>query len=155
MIEYALCVERDYGYLTSVDGFVPGVISLCCIDTTTASFLPMSEFGNRHYETIGVTVEPPVRERYGCIPKGSYELKMTRSPKFGKVLPEILGVKGRSGIRIHSGNTVHDTRGCVLVGYSAKTPGTLRDSCRVMQEVDSVIRKYRVRKIIITEDLPF
>jgi len=31
-------------------------------------------------------------------------------------LPEILNVKGFTGIRIHSGNTAKDSLGCILVG---------------------------------------
>jgi acylphosphatase len=36
-----------------------------------------------------------------AIPSGRYKVVMSYSPKFGKVLPEVLDVKGYSGIRIH------------------------------------------------------
>lgn len=39
----------------------------------------------------------------------------TPSPKF--LLPELLNVPSRTGIRIHAGNTEHDTKGCIVVGY--------------------------------------
>lgn len=49
------------------------------------------------------------------IPRGVYPLAVSYSPKFHRLLP-LLTVKGRSGIRIHSGNTSADSRGCILVG---------------------------------------
>ena len=49
------------------------------------------------------------------IPEGTYELKNTMSPKFKKVLPLVCGVRGRSGIRIHTGTKPEHSKGCVLV----------------------------------------
>ena len=49
------------------------------------------------------------------IPAGSYPLTVNKSNRFNKRMP-LLTVKGRSGIRIHSGNTTKDTSGCILVG---------------------------------------
>ncbi len=55
-------------------------------------------------------------ERFSTsIPRGCYSLTVTYSPKFHRLLP-LLDVKGRSGIRIHSGNTSRDSQGCILVG---------------------------------------
>jgi hypothetical protein len=60
-----------------------------------------------------------------AIPSGVYELKLSNSPKFanrvwGKKykgqVPEILDVKGFSGIRIHPLNTAKDSLGCIGVG---------------------------------------
>lgn len=53
-----------------------------------------------------------------AIPKGTYKVEVTYSPKFKRYLPILLNVKGFSGIRIHSGNTHEDTLGCLLVGYN-------------------------------------
>jgi len=50
------------------------------------------------------------------IPAGKYKLAMTYSPKFKKLMPEILNVPNRTGIRIHSGNIPEDSDGCILVG---------------------------------------
>lgn len=50
-----------------------------------------------------------------CIPTGRYSLSVSYSPKFHRLLP-LLSVKGRSGIRIHSGNTSKDSKGCIIVG---------------------------------------
>ena len=51
-----------------------------------------------------------------CIPPGTYNLRVTWSPAFKRWLPLVEAVPGRSGIRIHAGNTPHDTKGCILVG---------------------------------------
>lgn len=49
-----------------------------------------------------------------CIPKGTYKLAVTYSNKFKKDLIQILDVPNRAGIRIHPGNSIEDTTGCVL-----------------------------------------
>lgn len=51
-----------------------------------------------------------------AIPTGHYNIEITYSPKYKRMMPLLIGVKGFSGIRIHSGNTAKDTEGCLLVG---------------------------------------
>ena len=51
-----------------------------------------------------------------AIPAGRYDVRLSLSQRFQKVLPEILAVPGFTGIRIHAGNTQADTAGCLLVG---------------------------------------
>jgi hypothetical protein len=61
------------------------------------------------------TLELPVGA--GAIPEGRWATTLYRSPKFRMTLPRI-HVPRRGVIEIHSGNTIADTRGCVLVGDS-------------------------------------
>ncbi len=60
-----------------------------------------------------------------AIPYGAYPLTLCESPRFsdryeqrglGRIVPLIERVPGFAGIRIHVGNSVDDTAGCVLVG---------------------------------------
>ena len=60
-------------------------------------------------------VLPTLENAEFIIPEGQYELKMTYSPRFKKMMPLIGNVPGRSGIRIHGGTKPEHSKGCVLV----------------------------------------
>jgi hypothetical protein len=61
---------------------------------------------------IGYSLDPRV------LNSGTYKLEMSYSPKFKRELPLITGatVGPERRILIHPGNTLADTRGCILVG---------------------------------------
>ena len=53
------------------------------------------------------------------IPAGTYPLRLTWSPRFKKLMPEICDVPDREGIRIHLGTRPEHSTGCVLVSQAA------------------------------------
>ena len=49
------------------------------------------------------------------IPAGTYKVIITLSPRFQRPMPLLIGVEGRSGIRIHWGTKPAHSLGCVLI----------------------------------------
>ncbi len=74
-----------------------------------------------------------------AIPKGTYKVEVTYSPKFKRYLPLLIGVKGFTGIRIHSGNTPEDTLGCLLVGFN-KVKGQVINSRVTSDKLTALLR---------------
>ena len=76
-----------------------------------------------------------------AIPYGMYKLMWSYSPKYKRFMPEVLGVKGFTGIRIHSGNTEEDSSGCILLGFNKKV-GMVLDSRKTCKKFDAIIEEY-------------
>lgn len=62
--------------------------------------------------------EIKAKKVYGetAIPAGHYKIKMTYSPKYKRMMPQVMDVPGFTGIRVHSGNSSKDSLGCILLG---------------------------------------
>ncbi len=53
-----------------------------------------------------------------AIPSGTYNVAVTRSNRFKRLMPLIMDVPMFSGIRMHGGNDSGDTHGCPLVAFN-------------------------------------
>ena len=73
-----------------------------------------------------------------AIPTGTYKIEVTFSRRFKKKMPVLIGVKGFSGIRIHSGNDETHTSGCILCGFN-KEKGKVVNSKVVTSKVYALI----------------
>jgi hypothetical protein len=76
------------------------------------------------------TLELPVKDGLpgSAIPEGTYPVSVYPSPKFGRLMPLILGIPGRSNIEIHWGNFPEETDGCILLGEPAIQPDVILNS---------------------------
>lgn len=76
-----------------------------------------------------------------AIADGQYKVVLRQSPRFKRILPLILNVKGFSGVLFHAGNTVNDTAGCILVGKNDKK-GCLSESKITEQNLVNLLKQY-------------
>ena len=85
------------------------------------------------------------RKGITAIPTGKYDVLLTFSPRFKRVLPLLLSVKGYEGVRIHAGNTAEDTEGCLLVGEN-KEKGKVLNSRATLEKLMSALLEGEKRK---------
>lgn len=79
-------------------------------------------------------------KEYGktAIPTGRYQIEITWSNLFKKMLPILIDVPAYRYIRIHSGNTHKDTEGCILLGFNLAV-GKVLNSRKTMAEFMSIL----------------
>lgn len=106
-------------------------------ETIGQLFLPVEKF-------FCYTLEDEIRKEKvkgeTAIPYGKYKVILSHSPKFGRILPLILGVPNFEGIRIHVGNTEADTDGCLLVGFN-RTKTSITQSTLALEALIKVIEE--------------
>ena len=117
-----------------------------------------------------------------AIPAGFYRVRLTYSPRFKEILPILDGVIGyrrlnvecrkldvecqqrsslRTGIRIHAGNTIAHTTGCILVGEADETKHRLLSSRKALDRLRDYLMNYQKQNphediyINITEPDPY
>lgn len=80
-----------------------------------------------------------------AIPTGKYDVILTFSPRFKRVLPLLLNVPGYQYIRVHNGNRPDSTEGCLLVGEN-KVKGQVINSRATLERLMSVLLECEKRK---------
>jgi hypothetical protein len=108
--------------------------------------------------TLEDEVRPEGVKVYGktAIPAGRYEIRVTWSDRFQKPMPEVVGVPGFTGIRIHPGNTAANTEGCILVGREKDSNNLAiyksRDAFRVVFDMIAATLQKESLWLTITND---
>jgi len=100
------------------------------------------------------TLEDKIRDvkikHQTCIPEGKYEVVMNFSQRFKTVLPLLLNVPNFEGIRIHAGNTIEDTSGCILLGTSVSGSLLLHSKVAIAKFLPILKSALRKDKVYIT-----
>ena len=112
-----------------MDEYLPGTEDKYFCDTLEPTW---RDYANGAYKVKGRS----------AIPEGRYAVVISWSPKFKQWLPILLGGpefnKQWQGIRIHAGNTVKDTQGCILVGRNQRV-GEVLESRKWLYELKQKI----------------
>lgn len=117
-------------------------------DTSFCDTLEDTDRGLADTMTIDEILAKKVKAQT-AIPMGKYDVILTFSPRFKRVLPLLLNVKGFEGIRIHPGNTAEDTEGCLLVGEN-KEKGKVINSRATFETLMSILLSCEKRKEKVT-----
>ena len=103
---------------------------------------------------VCLTLERPWRDNapgVSCIPAETYLVQRTKTPIHGKTW-QLVDVRGRTAILIHSGNTERDVEGCIMLGLefgtlNAEDPDTKQVEAQpaVLQSREAVTRLLSVQ----------
>ena len=87
-----------------------------------------------------------------AIPTGVYLVQNSMSPKFKRELPLIWnsGVSSSRGIRMHRGNTVNDSQGCILVGMGRDVKKSFITESSLAETMITMLCR-NVTELIVTE----
>jgi hypothetical protein len=85
-----------------------------------------------------------------AIPYGKYPLIVNKSPKFGRLLPRLQGIKGFDGVLIHRGNSAEHSHGCILVGYK-KGVDCIMESTKAEADLITILQKESTHTIEIVK----
>ena len=88
-----------------------------------------------------------------AIPAGLYNVQNSKSPKFKRELPLIYNgnVPASRGIRIHVGNTVASSSGCILVGMGRSTEDFSVTESRLAETMVTMLCR-NVDRLVICEE---
>lgn len=118
-------------------------------DRATIGLLSLGDF-------LCFTLEDRVRaaglkvQNETAIPAERYQVIVNFSQRFQRRMPLLLDVPMFTGIRIHSGNTAADTKGCILVG-EWRAPDWVGESRRAFADLFALIESAADLWIVITD----
>ena len=96
---------------------------------------------------FGYAIEDAIREKkiHGitAIPRGTYKVAVTMSPRFKKMLPLLFDVPNFTGVRIHAGNDETHSEGCIILGLSK---GILNGKVSVLDSRKAMDRLMKILK---------
>ena len=85
-----------------------------------------------------------------AIPYGKYPLIVNKSPKFGRLLPRLQGIKGFDGVLLHRGNSANDSLGCILLGYK-KGIDCIMESTKAEADLVTILQRESTHTIEIVK----
>lgn len=95
-------------------------------------------------------IERPVKiKSETAIPRGTYKVIINQSNRFKRLMPLLLNVANFEGVRIHAGNTNHDTEGCILVGKT-RSNDFIGQSKKAYDSLFAKMQKEKEITLIIT-----
>lgn len=126
-------------------------LKLVRTDLTSQSTIgELSVDGKFECYTLEDVVRPVKIKGMTAIPAGSYEVVISHSARFQRLLPLLLNVPNFDGIRIHAGNTAADTEGCLLVGQ-AKASNAISGSRNAFDALFAKLQAAAAREKIFIE----
>lgn len=117
-------------------------------DNTIGSLYANGEF-------VGYTLEDALRpfkiKGKTAIPFGFYKVVLSKSTRFGRIMLELLDIRGFSGVRFHGGNDEFDTDGCPLLGaHRSKT--SIWNCSKVNRDLIELVDDYDECFISVVQD---
>lgn len=82
-------------------------------------------------------------QNISCIPEGVYDVVRSTSDRFG-LCYRLPFVRGRSGILFHAGNSISDTRGCILVGLDANDLNVLHSKMAMQRILEALPEHFQL-----------